>query len=108
MGSEATRELRPRAGDGRPAGVGFHHFGRLRIHVRFPLHALLAALSVLTAAMLLDLAFPLPLPSERDNGAVVLSREGTPLRAFADRGGIWRYPVEVDRVSPLYLQALLN
>ena len=37
-----------------------------------------------------------------------LARDGTPLRAFADRGGIWRYPVRVEQVSPLYLQALLN
>src|SRR5688572_25129414 len=58
--------------------------------------------------MLLDLAFPLPLPRDRDAGAVVVAADGTPLRAFADRGGIWRYPVRVEQVSPLYLQALLN
>jgi penicillin-binding protein 1C len=86
----------------------FRHFGRLRIHTRFPLQVLLVALILVTLAMLLDLAFPLPLPRERDAGAVVLSREGTPLRVFADRGGIWRYPVKVEQVSPLYLQALLN
>ena len=72
------------------------------------MQALLATLLLVMAAMLLDLAFPLPLPRERDAGAVVLSREGTPLRAFADRGGIWRYPVDDKQVSPLYLQALLN
>ena len=58
--------------------------------------------------MLLDLAFPLPLPDARDAGTVVVARDGTPLRAFADRGGIWRYPVAPEQVSPLYLQALLN
>lgn len=83
-------------------------FWRLRMHRSFPLQALLATLLLLIAAMLLDLAFPLPLPGERDAGAVVLSREGTPLRAFADRGGIWRYPIDERQVSPLYLQALLN
>ena len=88
--------------------TGFRHFGRLRVHSRFPLQALLATLLLVTAAMLLDLAFPLPLPRERNSGAVVLSREGTPLRAFADRGGIWRYPIDENQVSPLYLQALLN
>ncbi|HEY1139988.1 MAG TPA: penicillin-binding protein 1C [Lysobacter sp.] len=72
------------------------------------MQALLATLLLLIAAMLLDLAFPLPLPRARDAGAVVLSREGTPLRAFADRGGIWRYPIDEKQVSPLYLQALLN
>ena len=58
--------------------------------------------------MLLDLALPLPLPSARDAGAVVVARDGTPLRAFADRGGIWRYPVRITDVSPLYLQALVT
>ena len=64
--------------------------------------------AALVAAMLLDLAFPLPLPNPRDDGAVVVAADGTPLRAFADRGGIWRYPVTPEQVSPLYLQALLN
>ncbi|WP_240318642.1 penicillin-binding protein 1C [Lysobacter sp. TY2-98] len=58
--------------------------------------------------MLLDLAFPLPLPNPRDGGAVVLARDGTPLRAFADSRGVWRYPVRADAVSPLYLQALIG
>jgi penicillin-binding protein 1C len=68
----------------------------------------LALLLLATAAMLADLAFPLPLPRERDGGTVVLAADGTPLRAFPDRAGIWRYPVTVDEVSPLYLQALLT
>ncbi|GAB3384080.1 penicillin-binding protein 1C [Lysobacter fragariae] len=75
---------------------------------RFGLNAILATLVLATVAMLLDLAFPLPLPRQRDAGAVVLARDGTPLRAFADRGGIWRYPVTMGQVSPLYVQALLT
>lgn len=75
---------------------------------RGALKAALAAMLTLIAAMLLDLAFPLPLPAARDAGAVVTAADGTPLRAFADRGGIWRYPVTAGQVSPLYLQALLN
>ena len=39
---------------------------------------------------------------------LVVARDGTPLRAFADHEGIWRYPVKPEDVSPLYLQALLN
>lgn len=76
--------------------------------VRVSLKALLATLALATTGMLLDLAFPLPLPSDDDAGAVVLARDGTPLRAFADPNGIWRYPVTLDQVSPLYVQALLN
>lgn len=75
---------------------------------RAGLWAILVSASLATAAMLLDLAFPLPLPRARDAGAVVVARDGTPLRAFADRDGVWRYPVDAAQVSPLYLQALLN
>nr|WP_246022781.1 penicillin-binding protein 1C [Lysobacter terrigena] len=69
---------------------------------------MLAIESVLVLAMLLDLAFPLPLPDARDGGAVVLARDGAPLRAFADSRGVWRYPVRAEAVSPLYLQALIG
>lgn len=82
--------------------------GILRVDRRFGLQALLVTLLLAIAVMLLDLAFPLPLPGDRDAGAVVLARDGTPLRAFADRGGIWRYPVTLEQVSPLYQQSLLN
>ncbi len=77
-------------------------------HRRRFLKASLAGLVLAIVAMLLDLAFPVPLPDARDAGAVVLSSDGTPLRAFADRGGIWRYPVTLDEVSPLYVEALLT
>lgn len=56
----------------------------------------------------LDFAFPLPLPRKRDTSTLVVARDGTPLRAFADAEGIWRYPTTPERVSPLYLQALLH
>src|SRR5690606_11733982 len=48
-----------------------------------------------------------PLP-EPGGGSVVLAADGQPLRAFADRDGVWRYPVAVDQVSPAYLEALIN
>lgn len=67
--------------------------------------ALAAALALL---LVLDLAFPLPLPGRRDLSTVVVARDGTPLRAFADAHGVWRYPVTPEQVSPLYLQALLG
>ena len=47
-------------------------------------------------------------PMGAARGAIVLARDGTPLRAFADRDGVWRYPASLDRVSPLYLQALIG
>ena len=71
---------------------------------------LLAATSftLLALAFFLDRAFPLPLPDDNSGSTVVLARDGTPLRAFADDNGIWRYPTTVDDVSPLYIDALLG
>jgi penicillin-binding protein 1C len=67
-----------------------------------------AALALVAVAFVLDRVFPLPLPEAGAGSTVVLARDGTPLRAFADARGIWRYPVTPDDVSPLYLDALLT
>ncbi len=39
---------------------------------------------------------------------VVTDSDGRPLRAFPDSKGVWRYPINLDEVSPLYIEALLN
>ncbi len=39
---------------------------------------------------------------------LVLARDGTPLRAFADENGVWRYRMRLDEASPTYLNALLQ
>lgn len=71
-------------------------------------HAVAALAACLLALLGLDRLFPLPLP-DRDSGSVIVTAEdGTPLRAFASGNGVWRYPVGVDEVSPLYLQALIG
>ncbi len=64
--------------------------------------------AVLSALLVLDLLFPPPLPQARDTSSVVVARDGTPLRAFADADGVWRHPAAPDTVSPLYLEALLT
>lgn len=70
---------------------------------------LLAALAALAlVAIVLDRLFPLPLPDRGGGSTVVLARDGTPLRAFPDRDGVWRYPVDAGEVSPLYLEALVS
>lgn len=62
-----------------------------------------------TLAFALDRLFPLPLPDpHRDGATVVLAADGTPLRAFADREGVWRYTVEPNEVSRHYLEALIG
>ncbi len=57
--------------------------------------------------MVLDRLYPLPDPNRIDS-VIVLAKDDTPLRAFADQQGVWRYPVTLDEVSPLYLEALLG
>ena len=66
------------------------------------------AVAALVSLLALDLLFPPPLPAARDTSSVVVARDGTPLRAFADAEGVWRHPADPDAVSPLYLQALLT
>ncbi|WP_300618538.1 penicillin-binding protein 1C [Dokdonella sp.] len=67
-----------------------------------------ATLLLFSLAFLFDRLFPLPLPDANGGSTVVLARDGSPLRAFPDRDGVWRYPVRIDEVSPLYVEALLT
>src|SRR5437867_11609095 len=57
----------------------------------------------------LDRCFPLPAPG-RDSpyAVVVVARDGTPLRAFPGDDHVWRHPVSLSEVSPLYLDALIT
>ncbi|WP_157237835.1 penicillin-binding protein 1C [Desulfobacter curvatus] len=54
----------------------------------------------------LDHLFPFD-TLERSISTVIVDRHQTPLRAFADKNGVWRYPARPGQVSSLYLQALL-
>ncbi|NLZ18242.1 MAG: penicillin-binding protein 1C [Desulfobulbaceae bacterium] len=68
-------------------------------------------LAILTAGFALDRQLPPPSLYEGDTIAfaqVVLARDGTLLRAFPDSKHIWRYPVDLESVSPRYLEALLT
>ncbi|MEO7050353.1 MAG: penicillin-binding protein 1C [Rhodanobacter sp.] len=68
----------------------------------------IGVLALLLVAVLLDRLFPLSLPAADSGSTVVLARDGTPLRAFADSDGVWRYPTSAKQVSSLYLSALLH
>jgi len=61
----------------------------------------------LAGVWLLDRLDPLPL-REQQPARVVVAEDGTPLWRFADKQGVWRYPVTPDEVSPAYIQALLT
>lgn len=54
-----------------------------------------------------DKLFPLPMP-EDGIARIVLASDGTPLWRFADKEGVWRYPITIQQVSPYYIEALLT
>ncbi len=67
-----------------------------------------AGLLALTAgAFALDRAMPPDLSPLGDTSTMVVSRHGAVLRAFTNRGGVWRLPARVAHVDPLYLKMLL-
>jgi penicillin-binding protein 1C len=79
--------------------------GWLNSRPRWQWGALLALLVLLG----LDRAFPPPVPGrDAPNALLIVARDGTPLRAFPDRDHVWRHPVALEDVSPLYLQALVR
>ncbi|MEP7186050.1 MAG: penicillin-binding protein 1C [Rhodanobacter sp.] len=82
---------------------------RRRVRIRRWLRlGLIAIIVVVLVSVILDRLFPLHLPEPDTGATVVLARDGTPLRAFADSDGVWRYPTTAKQVSPLYLTALLS
>ena len=78
---------------------------------RSPLRKLVITLlfSLVVSGLLLaaDFLFPFPWP-EDPYATIVTAEDGSPLRAFADSDGVWRYPVDHSQVSEQYLQALLH
>lgn len=58
----------------------------------------------------LDKLVPLQMPEHQSRhfAQVVVDAQGEPLRVFPDGQGVWRYPVTVQEVSPLYIEALLT
>ena len=87
------------------ASLARTRFGKLR---RWLKRCAFGLLALIVVAFILDRLYPLPLPDAGDASVLVVARDGTPLRAFANHEGIWRYPVTSDQVSPLYMQALLT
>jgi penicillin-binding protein 1C len=62
---------------------------------------------LLTGLLLVDQIFPPPVPHD-GAGLVVVARDGSPLRGWPDKDGVWRFPVTPGQVSPRYLDALLT
>ena len=74
---------------------------------RYPLWLGGTTVVCLLLFVLADRLWALPDP-QRVRSVLILAQDRTPLRAFADNEGVWRYPVTLDEVSPLYVQALLE
>ncbi len=70
----------------------------------------ISAAVLLVIFLMLDWLSPLPIDdfTERRFAQVVVDKNGLPLRSFPDKQGVWRYPVELKDISPLYLEALIN
>lgn len=64
-------------------------------------------LALAAALLALDWLYPLP-PTGGGGAAVVVAADGTPLRTYPSRDGVWRYPVTPGEVAPRYLEALLG
>ncbi|HYG46262.1 MAG TPA: penicillin-binding protein 1C [Bordetella sp.] len=95
---EPDRYPRPRRG----ASLGRAVPGRRR-------RALLAGVLLAGAALLFALDRLFPLPAVGSGGAaVVVAADGTPLRTYPSRDGMWRYPVMPGQVAPVYLETLLG
>lgn len=93
---EPDRDSRPRLGPVAQTP------GRRRVQAWLFVLALGVGLGVV-----LDRLYPPPL---LDSGGafVVVAADGTPLRPYPSRDGVWRYPVGPEHVSPHYLQTLLG
>ncbi|MBR7801580.1 penicillin-binding protein 1C [Undibacterium fentianense] len=88
----------------------FHHTSRILKHCRnwVSTHRWRAfCAAALSLLLLLDQVFPPPIPDD-EPGLVVVARDGTPLRAWPDADGVWRFPVTPDKVSKNYIDALLT
>jgi penicillin-binding protein 1C len=76
-----------------------------------PMFSLFVVLLIVTllAFFIIDKISPLNMPEHnRIFARVVVDENDRPLRTFADSKGIWRYPIKLSEVSPLYIEALLN
>ena len=59
--------------------------------------------------LLLDFFYPMPeVEKNKKFSQLVVDKNGRPLRAFADKDGVWRYPTQYSKVSPNYISALVN
>ena len=84
-------------------------FSRLRWLRRGVFALLLFIILSSLGLVILDRIYPLDLPDNNKLFArVVVDEHDMLLRAFSDEDGVWRYPISLSEVSPLYIDALLT
>ncbi len=75
----------------------------------FRISSIFVLLALAGAGLLVFAAFHLPLPQRLSSpcSKIVEYREGGPAYVFLSRDDKWRLPVELDRVSPEYIESLI-
>jgi len=63
--------------------------------------------ALLLAGLVLDGVFPPPLARGEVLSQWVTDREGRPLRAFPAEGAYWRFPADLNRIDPAFIDALV-
>ncbi len=70
---------------------------------------LILPLILVAIFLIMDYFYPFSIAKQPLSYATtVLAKDGSPLRAFPSKQGIWRYPIKIEQVSPYYIQALLT
>ncbi|MEL6324514.1 MAG: transglycosylase domain-containing protein, partial [Pseudomonadota bacterium] len=73
------------------------------------LHRTAMALAIMLVALMgLDRLFPPPLERAAAQSVMVTDRNGKPLRAFPTDEGRWRFAADLDRIDPLFVDALIT
>ncbi len=78
--------------------------------IRYSKRMVVLTFLIILLLVILDKLFPFPFPEKQGEqfAQVVTDRNGEPLRAFADKNGVWRYFVDNKDVSDNYKEALIQ
>lgn len=75
---------------------------------RIPTRLIAGLAALIAAVLLLDVIFPPPLERAGGTSVLVTDRAGKPLRAFPTPDGRWRFAVELERIDPDFVDALVR
>ena len=80
-----------------------------RVMIRVMTKVMAMTMLLFLLFLIIDKFLPIPIKhNQYDHFAqLIVAEDGTPLRAFADKQGVWRYPVTFDEVSARYIDTLI-